>query len=122
MKAFKARSHPLGGGAGWCRMAKVRIENLDRRIGKAVTFIDVAIAHLKSYLFAKPDPSIESAITWLEDAKSELQYVLDDTAKNVVIFVDLEVAKNIARKARVENAIEVLVDKCIDEYMSSENG
>ncbi len=105
-------------------MAKVRVENLDVRIRKTMTFIDTAIAHLKSYFFAHPDPSIESAMTWLLDAKNELQSLLDDTLRSVVILIDANAATAIAKRARVrtKDAIEVLVGKCVDEYLTTESG
>jgi squalene cyclase len=93
---------------------------LDRKVGRALVFIDAAIAHLRSFAFSNSDPRIESAIAWLEDAKSELQHILDDAVKNVIVFIDLETAKNVTRKARAKNAVEVLVDKCINEYISGD--
>jgi hypothetical protein len=96
--------------------------DLDRRVRRALTFIDTAVAHLRSFAFANPDPSIESALQWLEDAKNELQSILDGAVKNTVILIDNNVALRVTRKAGVKNAIEILVGKCINEYLSSENG
>ena len=95
-------------------------EEFERRVKGAITFIDVAIAHLKSALTSGATSSIESALAWLLDARSELQPILDVVAKNVVILVDFATVTELAKKARVrrEEAIEALVGKCIEEYVS----
>jgi len=94
-------------------------EEFERRVKGAITFIDVAIAHLKSALTSGAT-NVESALAWLLDARSELQAVLDVATRNVVVLVDSATVARLARKARVrqKEAVEVLVAKCIEEYMS----
>jgi hypothetical protein len=102
-------------------------KDLERRIRGALLNIDVAIAHLKSVAFALASAnnpslssSVESAITWLVDAKNELQPLLDDVHKNVLVSIDTSVAIEVARKTRitVEDAVETLISKCIENYLS----
>jgi hypothetical protein len=104
-------------------MAKAVVnDTLDRRIKKALLFIDTAVAHLKSVALNNPSSSvgIEAALAWLDDAKKELNTILDEALKNTIVFIDVNDATKIARRARttVKDAVEVLVRKCIDEYMS----
>jgi hypothetical protein len=90
------------------------------RVKRAATFIVVAIAHLKSALAGNATDSVEMALAWLLDAKSELQPILDVMARNAVILVDSATVTELAKKARVrrEEAIEALVGKCIEEHVS----
>jgi hypothetical protein len=93
---------------------------LEKRVGRALMFIDIAVAHLKSAAFNSPaSVNVEMAMRWLEDARSELQIALDGLAKNIVVYIDKTVALKVARKARVaaEDAAETLVAKCVDDYL-----
>jgi hypothetical protein len=101
-------------------MKKARTyDDLERRIKGALLSIDIAITHLKSITFANNDPSIESAIAWLVDAKNELQPLLDDISKNIIVSVEKETATRVAKRARVavEDAVEALITMCINEHI-----
>jgi hypothetical protein len=98
----------------------IYVYDLEERVRSVLLNIDVAIAHLKSIAFANNDPSIASAIAWLNDAKSELQTLLDYAIKNTVVFIDSATVSEITKKTRVraKDAVEVLIRKCIDEHVS----
>ncbi len=99
-------------------MRVVYVSDLDRRVRRALLFIDVAVSRLKSA--SAGDPGVEVALSWLRDARSELQSLLDGTLRDVVVLIDAGVAAEVGRRAgvRAEDAVEALIYRCIEEYLS----